>query len=251
MKIYIPAVLPSQVIGMVSRKLLIAVLLILGFSLLVLPGVSAKTHWVEIEGFEFKPEDITIEVGDTITWENNDSATHTATEDDDAWDTGDISGSGGTGSIVFNSAANWSYYCEYHPSMTGTVNVNAPPELENGTMDPSSGDRTTMFNFTVDYIDENNNTPMFVYVNIDGTNHTMMQVDGMDTNYTNGAEFYYETKLGGGTHTYRFYANDHYVTNSTAAETTGTVIPEFGFIIAVTMLAVVGIATIGWRRRTR
>jgi hypothetical protein len=152
-------------------------------------------------------------------------------------------------SILFDIAANWSYDCTYHSSMTGTINVNAPPELNNGTVDPGSGDKTTWFNFTVDYLDANGNDPKWVYVNIDGTNHTMAQINDTDSDFTDGAEFYYETQLSGGTHTYHFIANDHYVTNSTTSESTGTVVPEFGLLPVMITLALIGAVAVGWRRK--
>lgn len=47
-------------------------------------------HRVEISGFEFSPSELTVSVGDTITWINRDIAPHTATADDDSWDTGTL-----------------------------------------------------------------------------------------------------------------------------------------------------------------
>src|SRR5207253_5608210 len=73
----------------------------------------------------FSPNPITIKVGDTVTWTNNGSVTHTSTSNTGAWDTGPI-GSGATSSAVsFNSAGTFPYHCAIHPSMTGTVIVSA------------------------------------------------------------------------------------------------------------------------------
>ena len=73
----------------------------------------------------FSPNPISIKVGDTVTWTNNGSVTHTSTSNTGAWDTGPI-GSGATSSAVsFNSAGTFPYHCAIHPSMTGTVIVSA------------------------------------------------------------------------------------------------------------------------------
>jgi len=127
---------------------------------------------------------------------------------------------------------------------------NEKPELFNGSMDPSSGNMTTVFNFTVEYWDANNDIPFFVYVNIDGSNYTMDKVDSGDTDYTDGAEFYYETKLSGGDHDYYFICNDSYVTNQTSTETTGTIVPEFGMVTVMISVMMVGVAVM-WRRRRK
>jgi plastocyanin len=80
---------------------------------------------VNIAGFAFTPKDVTIEVGDTITWTNNDQVAHTATSTSgaDAFDSGNLS-NGQTFMYVFNQAGVTNYRCELHPTvMTGTITV--------------------------------------------------------------------------------------------------------------------------------
>jgi len=133
---------------------------------------------------------------------------------------------------------------------TVTYSGNDIPELHNGSMDPSSGDMETMFNFTVEYWDADNDTPLFVYVNIDGSNHTMDKVDSGDGDYTDGCEYYYETLLSGGDHDYYFICNDTYATNQTSTESTGTIIPEFGLLPVMFSVMALGAAVV-WRRKRR
>ncbi len=137
-------------------------------------------------------------------------------------------------------------------AFTRTVSYsgNDVPELYNGSMDPSGGNVTTMFNFTVEYWDADNDTPLFVYVNIDGTNYSMDKVDSGDNDYTDGCEYYYETLLSGGDHDYYFICNDSYATNQTSTENTGTIIPEFGILPVMISMMAVG-AAISWRRRRK
>jgi plastocyanin len=75
---------------------------------------------------QFDPEELTISVGDTVTWTNNDGMSHTATSTDgpEAFDSGNI-GSGNTWSFTFTEAGTYEYKCDYHSSMTATIIVNA------------------------------------------------------------------------------------------------------------------------------
>ena len=85
-------------------------------------------------GIFYSPTVIDIQAGDTITWKNNDTATHTVSTGtphlgvDGRMDSGLIS-PGGTFSHTFNTVGVYGYYCLMHPWMTGTVNVgiDSPP----------------------------------------------------------------------------------------------------------------------------
>lgn len=84
----------------------------------------SPTHTVMIKRFKFIPEHLEIKAGDTVEWVNEDSAPHTATEDNVAWDTGNLEKSE-SAQIKFKEAATYSYICTYHPHMKGTVTVTA------------------------------------------------------------------------------------------------------------------------------
>lgn len=77
---------------------------------------------VSISGFRFLPQSITIRAGDAITWTNQDSAPHTVTADDGAFDSGNLT-QNMTYTHIFTQTGVFSYLCAIHPSMTGTVNV--------------------------------------------------------------------------------------------------------------------------------
>jgi len=85
--------------------------------------VAADTD-VTIANFAFAPDPVTVNVGDTITWTNNDSAPHTATADDGSFDTGQLA-QGDSGDVTFDTAGSFAYHCSVHPNMTGTVVVEA------------------------------------------------------------------------------------------------------------------------------
>ncbi|MDE1829678.1 MAG: hypothetical protein KGI25_05085 [Thaumarchaeota archaeon] len=86
-------------------------------------------------GVFYSPTVIDIQAGDTVTWKNDDTATHTVSTGtpnlgvDGRMDSGLIN-PGGTFSHTFNVVGVYGYYCLLHPWMTGTVNVGTdlPPQ---------------------------------------------------------------------------------------------------------------------------
>lgn len=76
---------------------------------------------VAIGGMVFSPESVEIKAGDSVTWTNNDSASHIVTGQ------GRISsnelGQGDTYSKTFDAAGTYDYRCSIHPDMTGKVIV--------------------------------------------------------------------------------------------------------------------------------
>ena len=77
---------------------------------------------VTMKGIAFNPAEITIKAGDTVTWTNDDDTEHTVTSDDDAFDSGDISG-GDTFEQTFDEAGEFAYHCSIHSQMSGTITV--------------------------------------------------------------------------------------------------------------------------------
>ena len=86
-------------------------------------GTTApRAEKVEIVDFSFNPDPVTIAVGGKITWLNQDSAPHTATAEDDSFDTGTLD-QGKLKSETFKEAGTYTYICSIHPTMHGTVEV--------------------------------------------------------------------------------------------------------------------------------
>lgn len=77
---------------------------------------------VEIKDFAFSPATLTVKVGDTVTWVNQDSVGHSATADDGSFDTGVLS-QGESNTVTFTEAGSFPYHCTPHPNITGTVIV--------------------------------------------------------------------------------------------------------------------------------
>jgi plastocyanin len=77
---------------------------------------------ISIASFQFSPSNIIVHVGTTITWTNNDSATHTVTANDGSFSSGSL-GKGGTYSYTFTKEGTFPYICENHTSMKASVTV--------------------------------------------------------------------------------------------------------------------------------
>ncbi len=84
--------------------------------------------------------------------------------------------------------------------------VNAySPNLTNGQVYPHVGwSNSTVFTFTVNYTDADNNAPNYVNVTINGTIYSMVQQNPLDINYVDGTIFECNTTLNIGTYNYTF-----------------------------------------------
>ncbi len=76
-----------------------------------------------IAGNAFAPSPVALTAGQTVTFTNNDSVSHTVTLDDGSCDTGPITG-GASAGLTFSAAGSYPFHCAIHPSMTGTVEVS-------------------------------------------------------------------------------------------------------------------------------
>jgi amicyanin len=81
-------------------------------------GTKAK---VSITNFAFDPAAVTVKVGTTVTWTNNDVVAHTVTFKDVA--NSPVLNRGNTFSRTFTAVGTYTYICSIHPFMHGTVVV--------------------------------------------------------------------------------------------------------------------------------
>ena len=77
----------------------------------------------------YLPQDITINAGDTVTWDNIDNAAHTVTGGSPANGPSGVFDSSllmaqGVFSHTFDDAGYYDYFCMVHPWMIGSVTVN-------------------------------------------------------------------------------------------------------------------------------
>jgi plastocyanin len=85
-------------------------------------GEAVRAAKVKIVEFVYGPDPVTVQVGGKVTWQNEDTAPHTATADDGSFDTGTIE-QGKIKSETFKQPGTFTYFCEIHPTMHGTVEV--------------------------------------------------------------------------------------------------------------------------------
>ena len=85
---------------------------------------SPPANEVWMQGNSFTPSSITVSVNTTVTWRNKDSVNHTVTSNTGSeLNSGTVSGSG-TFSHQFTAAGTYSYHCNFHSGMAGTVVVH-------------------------------------------------------------------------------------------------------------------------------
>jgi plastocyanin len=87
------------------------------------PVVAAGDTTVKIDNFAFGPEALTVKVGTTVTWINEDDIPHTVVATDKAFrskalDTDDKF------SFNFTTPGSYEYFCSLHPYMKVTVTVS-------------------------------------------------------------------------------------------------------------------------------
>lgn len=76
---------------------------------------------ITIAGFAFSGAE-TVSVGEEVTVRNDDGVAHTWTANDGPFDSGSIA-TGDTFSFTFDEPGEYSYFCAFHPQMTGTITV--------------------------------------------------------------------------------------------------------------------------------
>jgi predicted lipoprotein with Yx(FWY)xxD motif len=76
---------------------------------------------VAIKDFSFGPA-LTVPVGTTVVWTNEDTAPHTVTASDGSFDSGNMD-KGATFSFTFSKPGTYELLCAYHPNMKGTITV--------------------------------------------------------------------------------------------------------------------------------
>ncbi|MDF3039904.1 MAG: blue (type 1) copper domain protein [Thermomicrobiales bacterium] len=78
---------------------------------------------VSIANFAFQPDTLQVAVGTAVTWTNSDSTAHTVTSDTGAFDAGALA-PGASFTQTFTTPGTYTYHCQIHPFMTGTIVVS-------------------------------------------------------------------------------------------------------------------------------
>lgn len=88
-------------------------------------ATTAAPAEVSLKSFAFAPKELTVTVGTTVTWKNEDSVAHTVTagqrgSPSGLFDSGELA-PGETFSFTFSQAGTYPYFCAAHANMDGTV----------------------------------------------------------------------------------------------------------------------------------
>jgi hypothetical protein len=100
-------------------------------------------------------------------------------------------------------------------SNTATTNAcwgwrNHKPKLTDGQVNPSQGDQMTLFTYTVNYIDADNDEPIIILVVINCRPYCMHKQDPSDNDYTDGCIYTYSRYLQPGYYDFWFIGTDGY-----------------------------------------
>lgn len=102
-------------------------IVIVFFSIMFISGEAApimasppQTHVVEIQAFSFHPQRTAVAQGDTIVWINRDIVPHTVTANGGIWESQKLE-EGQSLEVVVEHGGVYSYFCEFHPHMTGVL----------------------------------------------------------------------------------------------------------------------------------
>lgn len=109
---------------------------------------------------------------------------------------------------VFKS--NWTSYNYFF-----IVRNDYPPKLNASSVYPETGNQHTNFTFQVNYSDQDNNTPVYVFLSINNTNFLMAKQTPSDNDYLDGCIYVIHTSLQPGHYSYQFKCSDGLFENST------------------------------------
>lgn len=84
------------------------------------PKAPPQTHTVTITGFKFVPETLTVNVGDTVEWKNEDITSHTATGK--SFDSKNLDPKA-SWKYVAGKQGTYAYICNFHPTMKAVLIV--------------------------------------------------------------------------------------------------------------------------------
>jgi len=83
---------------------------------------GGRAERVAISGFAFRPGNLRVPAGASVTWANSDDAPHSAKAKDGSWDTG-ILNKGDAKALTFDLPGDYLYYCAVHPDMVARLEV--------------------------------------------------------------------------------------------------------------------------------
>lgn len=86
-------------------------------------GGGGDTVTVTMKNIQFDPQEVSVKVGQTVQWVNEDDVQHDADATSGADFDTDLIDKGGTIEWKAEAAGTVEYVCSVHPNMTGTITV--------------------------------------------------------------------------------------------------------------------------------
>src|SRR5947209_19011931 len=84
--------------------------------------IKPGTHKVSMESMRFHPDDLTVAVGETVVWVNEDLVPHSATSAAGGFDSKEIE-AGKSWKHKFSRKGDFPYVCTLHRKMKGVLHV--------------------------------------------------------------------------------------------------------------------------------
>lgn len=84
--------------------------------------LAAAIATVTISDFKYKPSTLTVTTGQSVRFVNKDQEAHTVTATGGIFDSAGLD-TNGTWTYTFKKPGRYTYYCELHPYMKGTIIV--------------------------------------------------------------------------------------------------------------------------------
>ena len=147
-----------------------------------LQAESLEVRIVGDDAGDFVPGELTVDVGQSVTFVNVHSDEHTATGS--GFDTGIIPDEGGTATVVLDTPGVFPYACQIHPEMTGVIRVRdengVVPETQTTTQEvPADATTVVIANLAFDppAITVPTGTTV-AWSNDDAPPHTITSTDG-------------------------------------------------------------------------
>jgi plastocyanin len=146
------------------------------------PEGAVEVRIVGDDAGDFVPGELTVDVGQSVTFVNIHSDEHTATGS--GFDTGIIPDEGGTATVVLDTPGVFPYACLIHPEMTGVIRVRdengVVPETQTGAQEvPADATTVVIANLAFDPSAVTVPTGTTVaWTNEDAVPHTVTSTDG-------------------------------------------------------------------------
>ena len=148
-----------------------------------LPAGSLEVRIVGDDAGDFVPGELTVDVGQSVTFVNIHSDEHTATGS--GFDTGIIPDEGGMATVVLDTPGTFPYACQIHPEMTGVIRVRdengVVPEPQTTAQEvPADATTVRIVNLAFDPAEVTIPTGTAVsWINDDSVPHTATSIDGV------------------------------------------------------------------------